>query len=253
MLTQIILLTLLGSLLSLCGGLLLLLKKNWNPSFSLKLTSFAAGVLLATAFLDLFPEALEHMEDTGGGDVFLPALFGIGVFFLLERTLLWFHHHHSGHGIKPTVLTVILGDGLHNFIDGVAIAAAYIINPSVGLTTALAVAAHEIPQEIADFSVLLSQKLSKSKAIMFNVASALTAVLGAVGMYFFADTLKLHLGSIMAFTAGMFAYIALSDLIPELHHSDSKKESFPQAVAFLIGIALVALVKSFLGEGAHGI
>mgnify|MGYP001603824051 FL=1 len=248
MLIQILILTILGSVLSLFGGLLLLLRKTWNQSFSLKLTSFAAGVLLATAFLDLLPEALEHLTESGG-NVFLPVLIGIVVFFLLERTLLWFHHHHNAHGIKPTVWMVTLGDGLHNFIDGVAIAAAYIINPGIGLTTALAVAAHEIPQEIADFSVLITQKLSKRKAILFNIASALMAVFGSIGMYFFADALKVHLGTIIAFTAGMFSYIALSDLIPELHHSDSKKESIPQSAAFVMGIGLVMLVKFFIGGG----
>lgn len=249
----IIILTTLGSIISLCGGLTLLLKKTWNQSFSLKLTSFAAGVLLATAFLDLFPEALEHMEEVGGGDIFLPALLGIILFFLLERTLLWFHHHHAAHGAKPTVWTLTLGDGLHNFIDGVAIAAAFVSSPAVGLTTAIAVAAHEIPQEIADFSILLSQGLSKLRAIVFNVSSALTALLGAIGMYFFSEILEAHLGTIIAFTAGMFAYIALSDLIPELHHTQSKKETIPQAVAFIIGILLVLLITSSISEITPGV
>src|SRR3989344_1756764 len=163
MLIQIILLTTLGSVVSLFGGFLLLLRKNWNTAFSLLLTSFAAGVLLATAFLDLFPESMEHLKEIGG----------------------------------------------------VAIAATFILNPSIGLMTALAVAAHEIPQEIADFSVLLSRGLSKRKAVIFNVASALTALVGAVGMYLFSEILEMHLGFITAFAAGMFVYIALSDLIPE--------------------------------------
>lgn len=253
MLIQILILTLIGSLFSLFGGLVLLLKKTWNQSFTLKLTSFAAGVLLATAFLDLLPESFAHLTTVDRGDVYVPTLIGIVSFFILERTLLWFHHHHSAHGIKPTVWMVTLGDSLHNFIDGVAIAAAYLINPGIGLTTALAVAAHEIPQEIADFSILLSHKLSKQKAIFFNIASAFTAVLGAVGMYYFAESLETHLGTITAFTAGMFSYIALSDLIPELHHTDSKKESLPQMLAFLIGIALVVLVKFYIGEGNHGL
>src|SRR3989344_3679585 len=215
MLIQIILLTTLGSVVSLFGGFLLLLRKNWNTAFSLLLTSFAAGVLLATAFLDLFPESMEHLKEIGGGDVFVPALVGIICFFLLERTLIWFHHHHGAHGIKPTVWMITLGDGVHNFIDG------------------LAIAAHEIPQEIADFSVLLSRGLSKRKAVIFNVASALTALVGAVGMYLFSEILEMHLGFITAFAAGMFVYIALSDLIPELHHSENKKETGPQIVAFV--------------------
>ena len=222
-------------------------------AFSLLLTSFAAGVLLATAFLDLFPESMHHLEEVGGGDVFIPALVGIVCFFLLERTLLWFHHHHGSHGIKPTVWMITLGDGVHNFIDGVAIAATFILNPSIGLMTALAVAAHEIPQEIADFSVLLSRGLSKQKAIIFNVASALTALVGAIGMYLFSEVLEMHLGFITAFAAGMFVYIALSDLIPELHHSENKKETVRQIIAFVIGIFLVFFIKQFLGGIAHGV
>ncbi len=217
------------------------------------LTSFAAGVLLATAFLDLFPEGVEHMKEMGDGDVFVPALAGIILFFLLERTFVWFHHHHEAHGTKPTVWMITFGDGVHNFIDGVAIAAAFMINPAVGVTTALAVAAHEIPQEIADFSVLLSKGLTKVKAIAFNVGSALTALVGATGTYFFSEQLTAQLGTIVAFTAGMFVYIALSDLIPELHHSDGKKDILPQAIAFLIGIFLIVLFKALLGETAHSI
>lgn len=253
MLVQIILLTLMGSVLSLFGGLILLLRKTWSVAFSLILTSFAAGVLLATAFLDLFPEASEHLAEIGGGDVFTPAFLGIVVFFLLERTLIWFHHHHGAHGVKPTVWTVTLGDGLHNFIDGIAIAAAFILDPVVGFTTALAVAAHEIPQEIADFSILLTQGLTKKTAIIFNVASALTALVGAIGMYYYSTVLEAYLGSIIAFTAGMFTYIALSDLIPELHHNQSKKDVLPHIVAFVVGVGIVVIVKSLIGRVLHGI
>ncbi len=245
MFLNIFLLTFLGSILSLLGGFILLFKKTWNQGFSLILTSFAAGVLLSTAFLDLFPEASQHLKETGGSSVFIPALLGIIFFFLLERTFVWFHHHHGAHGTKPTILMITLGDGVHNFIDGVAIAAAYMANPTLGLTTALAVAAHEIPQEIADFSILLSRGLSKTKTILFNMASGLTAFLGATGMYLFSDQLKAYLGLIIAFTAGMFTYIALSDLIPELHHSGSKKDSLPQSAAFLFGVVLVAMFKTY--------
>lgn len=253
MLFQIILLTLFGSILSLCGGLILLLRKNWDKRFVLLLTSFAAGTLLATAFLDLFPEALEHAKEVGNGDIFTPALAGIILFFLLERLFVWFHHHHEGHGEKPTIWMVTFGDAVHNFIDGIAIAATYMVNPALGLSTTIAVAAHEIPQEIADFSVLLSRGLEKSRAILFNIGSALTAILGAVAMYFFAEQLEMYLGTIVAFTAGMFCYIALSDLIPELHHAHSKKDTLPQVLCFLLGIIIVIIIKSFIGEAAHAV
>lgn len=248
MLLQIILLTTFGSILSMFGGFILLFKKTLSHDKSLMLTSFAAGVLLATAFLDLFPESVEHMKTTGNQDVFLPALSGIVLFFLLERTFVWFHHHHDAHGVKPTIWMMTVGDGIHNFIDGVAIAATYMLNPGIGITTAIAVAAHEIPQEIADFSILLSKGLSRKTAIIFNLGSALTSIIGAMGMYFFSKQLESSLGFIIAFTAGMFSYISLSDLIPELHHNNSKKETIPQIFTFLLGIVLVVFMKSLIGE-----
>lgn len=252
MLLQILIYTTFSSIFSLFGGLFLLLKKTWSERLSLLLTSFAAGVLLSTAFLDLFPEAIEHFSEYHAVEqVFLPAFVGIIFFFLLERTVFWFHHHHGSHGMKPTVWMVTIGDGVHNFIDGVAIAASFLSNPALGMITIFAVAAHEIPQEIADFSVLLSRGLSRSKAIIFNLTSALTSLIGAVCMYYFSQQLIGHLGSVIAFTAGMFTYISLSDLIPELHHSDSKKDTIPHVAMFLLGIILIWGMKIVVGEHGH--
>lgn len=249
MLINIILLTLFGSILSLLGGVFLLLKKKWHHDFSLKMTSISAGVLLGTSFLDLFPEAAKHMKN-GEGNIFIPALAGIILFFLLERTLLWFHHHHEAEHFKPSVWMVTLGDGVHNFIDGVAIAASYLVNPALGMTTAIAVAAHEIPQEIADFSILLARGLRKDKALLFNLASAFASIAGAITVYFFASYVNEYLAVIIAFSGGMFAYIALSDLIPELHHEHSLENSVYHALLFLGGILVVFLFKMFIVESA---
>lgn len=247
MLFQIILLTIFGSIFSLGGGVLLLLRKNLSHRFSLILTSFAAGVLLGTAFLDLFPEAAEQIAAKNEQvNVFFPALLGIILFFLFERTFVWFHHHHEAHGARPTVWTVMFGDSVHNFIDGVAIAAAFLSNPALGFTTALAVAAHEIPQEIADFSILLAQGVSRTRTLLFNVASALTSLVGAIAMYFYAKQLEAYLSTIIAFTAGMFAYIALSDLIPELHHTHKRSDTLAQILTFLGGILVVVLAKNLI-------
>lgn len=226
-------------------------RKKLDHSVTLFLTSFAAGVLVTTALIDLLPEALEHLQETGSQDVFTPVLAAIIAFFLLERSLLWFHHHHGTHDIKPGIWMVTLGDGLHNFIDGVAIASMFMISPALGITTALAVAAHEIPQEIADFSILLSRGLSRSKALLFNASSALTAFVGALLTYFVGDFIEPYLGSITAFTAGMFIYIALSDLIPELHHDENKKETLPQVLAFISGILLVFIFITVFSDLAH--
>lgn len=244
----IIIFTVLGSIISLAGGMLLLLKRQWSSGFILALTGFAAGALLATAFLDLFPEALENRASTT--DVFVAALAGIVLFFLLERFFLWHHHHHESHGsIKPSVWLVTIGDGIHNFIDGVAITAAFLINIPLGITTAIAVAAHEIPQEIADFSVLITHGLTRKKAILFNLASACTSLVGAIVTYGMSELLQQYLPIIIAFTAGMFTYIASSDLIPELHHASSHKGSaWQQTGMFLLGIFLIFLVKWFIRE-----
>lgn len=248
MLINIIIFTFLGSILSLIGGILLLLKKQLSETFILALTSFAAGVLLATAFIDLFPEALENCKDPV--KLFIFALGGIITFFILERFFLWFHHHHeTTKEIKPTVLLITIGDSIHNFIDGVAIASSFLVSFPLGVTTAIAVAAHEIPQEIADFSVLLGQKVSRIKTLIFNGLSALTSLAGAILTYFLSDYISVSLPFIIAFTAGMFIYIASSDLIPELHRSSSKKTNpWHQTATLLLGIMLVIILKSLINE-----
>lgn len=248
MLINILLFTAIGSILSLTGGFLLLSKKTLSEPLSLKLSSLAAGVLLATAFLDLFPESLETIGD---GDIFVPALSGMVGFFLLER-FFWFHHHHdthhdTHHGVGPSSYFVIFGDSIHNFIDGVAIAAGFLVSVPLGISTAIAVAAHEIPQELADFSILLSQGFSRRKALYINVVSSLTALFGAVLTYFAADQIEPYLPIVIAFTAGMFIYVASSDLIPELHRSGEKGQPVSQVIAFIIGIVLVAGVSNVIG------
>lgn len=248
MLINIIIFTIFGSVLSLIGGILLLFKKHLSDTFILELTSFAAGVLLATAFIDLFPEAMEESDNIL--KIFTCALSGMVAFFILERYLFWFHHHHETvKEIRPSVLLITIGDSIHNFIDGVAIASSFLISFPLGVTTAIAVAAHEIPQEIADFSVLLSQRVSKLKTLAFNGLSALTSLCGAVMTYYLSDQISSFLPFIIAFTAGMFIYIASSDLIPELHKSSIKKtNAWHQTAMLLFGIFLVVVSKSLLNE-----
>lgn len=236
--------------MSLAGGMFLLLKKELSENLILILTGFAAGVLLSTAFIDLFPEALESGAESN--DILMFALSGIVIFFLFERFLLWFHHHHETvEGIRPSILLITFGDSVHNFIDGVAIAGAFLVSFPLGVSTAIAVAAHEIPQEIADFSVMLSNKLPKNKIIAFNLFSALTSLTGAIGTFYLASTIERYLPMVISFTAGMFTYIAASDLIPELHRSaDKKTNAWHQALAFLSGIIITARLISIL-HGSH--
>ena len=240
-LAYILIFTTIGSIASLGGSFLLLTKKSLTENFSNNLLNFAAGVLLSVAFLDLFPESLEL---AGEANIFLTALFGFLVFFFSERFINLVHRHHQ-HGRNPSTILILVGDGIHNFIDGIAITAAFLTNVPLGITTSLAVAAHEIPQEIADMGVLLANGLSKSKALLFNFLSALTAILGALLAYFFADFIKANLYLFLSLTAGFFIYISASDLIPQLHEKFREDRKFFQALFFVVGIVSVFIFTKF--------
>lgn len=239
-LALIITFSIIGSILSLFGSFLLLLKKTFTESFSKRLVSFAAGVLIATAFLDLLPEALEEAKDA---DIFLPALIGFASFFLAERFFRLFHFHHA-HDRKTSTPLILIGDGVHNFVDGITITAAFLTSIPLGVTASFAVAAHEIPQEIADMGVLLANGLSKKKALFFNFLSALTALAGALIAFFFATFVESYLYFFLALAAGHFIYIAASDLIPELHEKLFEGTKITQAIIFVVGILAVFIFKT---------
>lgn len=234
-LAYIILFTLAGSILSLFGSLFLLLKQKITQDFSQKLISFAAGALIAAAFLDLLPEASELAEDA---DIFLPAFLGFLSFFFAEKYIRLFHYHH-GHGEKPSTFLVLAGDGVHNFVDGVTIAVAFLVSIPLGIATTIAVAAHEIPQEIADMGVLLANGLSKTKALFFNFLSAATALLGAIIAFTIAGQIEKYLYLFLAIAAGHFIYIAASDLIPELHERETGRKNIDTLLLFILGIFVI--------------
>ena len=237
-LTYIIIFTFIGSILSLFGGSLLVLKKQISEDFACYLISFAAGTLIGVAFLDLFPEAARK---AGNSDIFLPALIGFVSFFFAERVIRIFHHHRHGHeeGAKPSTFLIIYGDGIHNFVDGVVITTGFLTSIPLGIVASLAVGAHEIPQEIGDMGVLLANGLSKSKALLYNFLSALTALAGALIAFFFAGFIEQYLYIFLAVAAGHFLYIAASDLIPELHEVHTGERKIPIALIFLLGIVAV--------------
>lgn len=240
LLFYILLFTFLGSVVSLVGGLILLYKEKLAIKISHFLASFAAGTLLGTAFFDLLPEA---QEEAGEINIFLWALIGIVLFFLLERFIYWFHHHHvhpkaSGHK-KPTVPLIILGDSIHNFIDGVAIAASFLVNIPLGIITSLAVAAHEIPQEVGDFGILLHRGVARNKVLLFNLASSLTAIAGALITFWVGDAIKNILPIILSLTAGFFIYIAASDLIPEIHEEQREGFAVIESILLVLGVFMI--------------
>jgi zinc and cadmium transporter len=244
-LSYILLFTLLGSLGSLIGGILLLSNKEIAGKISHYLFSFAAGVLLGTAFFDLLPEA---SEAAGEINIFFWTLVGILSFFLLVRFIHWFHHHddHPKNEPSATVPLIVVGDTVHNFIDGVAIAASFLVSVPLGILTTVAVAVHEIPQEIGDFAILLRKGMKRSKVLWINVFSALAAFAGAILMYMLGDTLEGSLPIFLSLTAGFFIYIASSDLIPEIHKQDNQKAAFAESLLLIIGAVSVLAIASFM-------
>lgn len=241
-LLQLIGLTLIGGVISLVGGVLLLSKKNVANSLAHYATPFAAGALLAAVFMDLLKDGLEE----GSADtVLLATLIGILVFFLAERFLRWFHHHHEGEDETATVPLIIAGDTMHNALDGVAIAAAFLVSPATGLVTTLAVAAHEIPQEIGDFGLLLGKGMRRRNVLLVNVISALATTLAAVITYAIGNSAALPVDFLLGLSAGFLLYIALSDIIPSIHQhaSESKQHKLLdwQPILLLIGVVVVSV------------
>jgi zinc and cadmium transporter len=226
------------SLCSASGAVLLFFRKTFLERWLLVLVSFAAGALLGDAFLHILPEL---SETTRGFDVnaSLAVLAGLIAFFILEKVLHW-HHAHLPHEdvIHPVAITNLVGDGLHNFIDGAIIGGAFLASPQLGIATAVAVALHEIPQELGDFGILVHSGMKPRRALALNLVSALASILGAVVALLLADFAEIE-RLLLPFTAGAFVYIASTDLIPELHKEPEVRKSLVQVVALVGGIAVM--------------
>jgi len=227
------------SLISLIGILFIFLKKDKLNNLLIFLVSLAAGSLLGGAFLHLIPEIIDGTGFTFS--ISLLILGGIILFFAIENFIHWRHCHIPTSNQHPHSLGAmnIIGDGIHNFTDGLIIAASYFIGIPVGIATTLAVILHEIPQEIGDFGVLLYAGYSKKKALFFNFLSALTAILGALVGIIFSAKSTVFAYIVMPIAVGGFLYIAGSDLIPELHKETNIKKSFIQIICFLLGILIM--------------
>ncbi len=237
---HIIFFSLIGGVFSLIGGILLLSRKKAAENLAAYATPFAAGALLAAVFLDLLKEGIhEASADT----VLISVLVGILVFFYAERFLHWFHHHHQHKGTQdPTTGLIVVGDILHNAVDGVAIAAAFLVSVPTGIVTTIAVAAHEIPQEIGDFGLLLHKGMSRQKVLIVNVLSALATTAAALVTFWLGSADNLPLGVLLGVSAGFLLYIAMSDIIPELHERAPKKRLFGwQPLLLLLGVLVVGL------------
>lgn len=232
--------TVLVSLISLVGIFTLGVKTKIFDKILVLLVGFAAGGLIGGAFLHLLPEAIERYESDL---VFFYALIGFTVFFLMERYLYWRHCHDGVCDVHTFTYLNLIGDGVHNFTDGLIIAASFMTDLRLGIVTTLAVIFHEIPQEIGDFGILVYGGFSKTKALFFNFVCALMAILGALIGYILSGVIANVSLFLISFTAGGFIYIAASDLIPELHKQKDAKRANAAFVAFILGLVFMALIR----------
>lgn len=226
----ILLSTLIISLISFVGILVLSIQQKWLEKILLLLVALSAGALLGSAFLHLIPESLETKN------VFLLIILGFALFFIIEKVLHWRHCHEGKCEIHTFAYMNLIGDFFHNFLDGLIIAGSFILSPALGITTTLAIAIHEIPQEIGDFGVLVYGGFSKKRALLLNFLIALTSVLGGIIGFFISSLSPVFLLIIPPIAAGGFIYIAASDLIPELK---TKPNSFLHFCIFILGVLIM--------------
>lgn len=233
------------SLLSLVG-IVTFLNKKYTASFLKTLVSFAAGTMAGAGFLVMLPEALEVGASKS---VFLFLLLGVVVFFILENFLQWYHCHKGNCKAHKFTYLSIIGDGLHNFLDGMVIAASYLINVPLGVVTTFAVIFHEIPHEMGNFGVLVYGGFSRKKALFYNFISGLTAIAGGIFVYLFKFDIFNYYALLVAFAAGNFIYIATVDLMPELHKEEVIRKSALQLTLFLFGVFIIWFLSTYVGKG----
>lgn len=260
-LTQIIVAALAGGVLStLAAAATLRMQSTWIPRF----VSFAVGALLGAVFLELLPHAL---ESGSAPRVMLTVLVGLLAFFLLEKLVLWRHahghdahsdereeseHEHALHRHAPATdggrsgLMILIGNSVHNFCDGIVIAAAFIADAGLGIATTLAIVAHAVPQQVGDFAVLLHSGFSRSRAFAFNVSVGFVTVAGALAGYFALADMQRALPIVLAIAAASLLYVAVADLIPSLHRRPEPAETARQMLAIALGIAIIAVAHAAL-------
>jgi len=235
--------TILVSIISLIGIFTLGIRTKVFDRVVILLVGFAAGGLIGSAFLHLLPEALEECEHAS---VFLYALIGFTTFFLMEKYLYWRHCHDGVCDIHAFTYLNLIGDGLHNFTDGIIIAASFMADLKLGMVTTLAIILHEVPQEMGDFGILTYGGFSKQKALFFNFLCGVTSIIGAlIGYLLVKLTANISLFFI-PFTAGGFIYIGASDLIPELHRQKNAKRANAAFIAFILGLVFMALARGIV-------
>jgi len=253
-LAWIILATFAGGALSVCAAAAMTLAAG-GASVGV-LISYAIGALLGAVFLEILPHAIEH-----GGDVHALAktiLLGILAFFILEKLVLWRHCHHDhceAHDARPpnhdhgrSGLLILVGDTFHNFVDGILIAAAFLESTQLGIVTALAIIAHEIPQEVGDYLILLHSGYSRLRALLFNLLSSLATLVGALLAYFALSSVREWIPQLLGLAAASMLYVAVADLIPGLHRRPELKATLQQVSLIALGVLSIAGVRALVGE-----
>lgn len=232
------------SALSLIGGLTLVVAPQTLKKGLIVLVAFAAGALLGDAFIHIIPEVAES-ENGLDLEASLMIIAGVVTFFVLEKTLHWHHSHMPTEAMMhPVARMNLVGDGLHNFIDGAIIAAAFAVSPQVGVATAVAVGFHEIPQELGDFGILVHTGVAPRRALFLNFLTGLASLVGGILTLLLASIASVG-ETLLPFTAGAFIYIASTDLIPELHKEPEPGKSLVQVLALIVGVATMVALRAF--------
>ena len=227
------------SLISFIGVFTLSLNKNILKSLLFVLVAFAAGALLGVGIFDVIPEVFAANASLAP----LYIVIGILIFFVVEKFVGW-HHHHHGEDIdkvqtQPSAYVNLVTDGVHNFVDGTIIAASFLTNAQLGILATIAIILHEIPQELGDFAVLINSGMKTKKALFYNFLSALTALIGAVVTFYISSSVQALIPLLLSVAGGGFLYLALTDLIPEIHKETDTKKTILQFVFLVIGVFLI--------------
>jgi zinc and cadmium transporter len=240
----IIIATALVGLIALAGAVFFLFNDKLLNKITLILISFSAGTLIGGALFHLLPDSLDKLDRMM---VFLVFILGFSIFFLVEKFLHWHHCHEEEDCPHPFTYLILWGNGIHNFIDGLAIAASFLVDARLGIITTLAIISHEIPQEMSNFAVLVHGGMERKKALLYNFIAQLTSVLGGILGFYLAVAFDFK-AYMLAFAAGGFIYIAASDLIPEIKKEGNLGKSISTYLLFLGGILFMILIKYYLGE-----
>lgn len=230
------------SLISLIGVITLAVREKLLKAILFSLVAFSAGALIGGAFLHLIPEAIEKSSMDA---VFIYVILGFVLFFVLEKYFYWRHCHDGVCHTHAFTYLNLIGDGLHNFIDGLVIAGSFAVSNSVGIFTVFLVIIHEIPQELGDFGVLVYGGFTKKKALFYNFLSALTAFIGAIAGYIISHRIHSFSSILLSVTAGGFIYISSADLVPEIHKETNSGKSGLSLAFFFLGIIVMLVLKNF--------